>query len=593
MQSRPVTHTSEATSAAPDTARSHRMTGAQAVAQVISEIENPAVYGLPGGYTVQIFDALHALGDRVRVNLVRQESVATVIAEASGRLTGQPSVVIGQGAWVLGNAGIGIMEALLGCSPMVILVDSTDGGTYSHLGPYQAGGGGYGAYDLPNALRAITKQTFVATCPAQAMQMTQMAITHATTGEQGPVAVIFNGPSLYKRLDPEREPPTFPLRRYQRPSPVLAAQEDVERAAAILKKSRSPVIVAGNGVRLGKAQSALLAFAQNHDIPVATTPGGKGTFPESHPLAVGLIGAFGHESANAAVGAADVVVAVGTKLGASDTANQHPALIDPNRQAYIQIDRESLNLSWTLPIDAPVFGDAADALQRLDLTLANHTYDGENTVANIREKHNYFDAAALSRRGDFSGRDVASVLSEVLPASSIVTCDAGENRLFILREYQTKLGGDVLQPNGGGGMGYAVPAAMAAASHFRDKRAVAVCGDGGISMSLHALLSAIEMKLRLIVVVMDNQVLGWVYSSQRDRIIASELQHFDFVSIASAMGCQAHHAQDRPSLRDALEQALNYDGVSLVLAKISRTDRYQDIMSTLHKYDVYAVPEEP
>ena len=574
-----------------DTDKIGRLTGAQAVAHVIADMENPRVFGMPGGYTVQIYDALQPLQDRVSVSLVREESLATVIAEAHGRLSGLPAVVIGQGAWVLGNAGIGIMEALLGCSPMVVLVDSTDGGNFSHLGPYQAGGGGYGAYDLPAAMRAITKRTFVATSPAQAMQMTQLAIKHATTGEQGPVAVIFNAASLCNRLDPGQEPPAFASSWYRKPGLPLARQDSIEDAARLIMAANAPVIVAGNGVRLAQAQKELIAFAQAHAIPVASTPAGKGTFPETDPLAVGLIGAFGHETANAALGAADLVIAVGTKLGASDTANQHPDLIDPSRQKYVQIDLEPLNLSWTLPVQAPILGDARDALERLSLTLENRTFEGVARVATLRKKHIYFDAQVLVERGDFSGRDAASILSQTLPDKSVVTCDAGENRLFMLREFQTKPGGDILQPNGGGGMGYAVPAAMAAAIVDKNRPAVAVCGDGGMSMTLHGLLSALELNLKITVVVLDNQVLGWVYNSQRDRVIASEMKSFDFVAIAKAMGCHAELAEDPDSLKAAVGRALEHPGVSLVVARISRTDRYQDIMSSLHKYDVYAVPE--
>jgi acetolactate synthase-1/2/3 large subunit len=574
---------------APETKASS--TGAQAVASVIADMPNPTVFGMPGGYTVQIFDALYPLSEQVSVNLVREESLATVMAESFGRLTGTPAVVIGQGAWVLGNAGIGIMEALLGCSPMVLLIDSTDGGTFSHLGPYQAGGGGYGAYDLASAMRAITKQTFVATNPSQAMQMTRLAFKHATTGEMGPVAVIFNGPALYKRLDPKREPPIFASDRYRQVMQPSASQASIDYAATLIRAAKRPIIIAGNGVRLSKAQNALKNFAENHDIEVVTTPGGKGTFSEANPLALGIIGAFGHETANAATGRADLIIALGTKLGASDTANQHTALIDPSRQKFIQIDIEPLNLSWTTPIDAPIFGEVGEALGRLDAALGEQRFNGKASVAALRQDHPYFDHAALKQRADFSGRDAAATLSEVLPAETIVTCDAGENRLFILREYQTKVGGDVLQPNGGGGMGYAVPAAMAAAYLYKDRPVVAVCGDGGISMSLHGLMTAIELGLKMTVVVLDNQVLGWVYSSQRDRIIASSFASFDLVAMTRAMGCFAELAQTSDELRSLLGKALKHPGVSIVVAKISKTDRYQDIMSSLHKYDVYSVPE--
>lgn len=567
------------------------LTGAQAVAQVIAAQDRPVVYGMPGGYTMHIYDALFAFQDRVAAHLVRQESLATVMAEVQGRLTGRPAFVIAQGAWVLGNAGIGIMEAHLGASPMVLLVDATDGGSFSHLGPYQAGLGGYGAYDLPAAMSAITKRTFIANDPTQAMQMTQLAIKHATTGEPGPVAVIFHGRSLFNQLNPATEPRTYLTRSYQGPPPVLATTSSIEAAADIIRRSKRPVIVSGNGVRLSKAESSLLSFARAVGAPVATTPAGKGTYPEDDDLAVGVIGTFGHDTANHVVGEADTVLAVGTKLGATDTANAHPDLINLERQKLVHIDIEPLNLSWTFPADCAVHGDASDALMRLGSALEGQTKSGVQAVQKARAEYGYFDRDYTSREGAFSGRDAVTILSEELPEDSVVTCDAGENRLFVLRDFQSKAGGTVLQPNGGGGMGYSIPAAMSVAISFPSRTAVAVCGDGGISMSLHGLISAIELGLTLTVVVLDNNILGWVYNGQRGRTIASEFAEFDFAAIASAIGCTAISVNSVESFRSAIVTARDSQGVTVVVAKTSKDDRYQDIMSSLNPHDVYSVPQ--
>uniref|UniRef100_UPI00055E622F thiamine pyrophosphate-binding protein n=1 Tax=Arthrobacter sp. TB 23 TaxID=494419 RepID=UPI00055E622F len=116
-------------------------TGAQGIAHVISSMQDPIVFGMPGGHMVEVFDALRDLGD-VEAVLVREESLGTVMAEAYGRLTDRAAVVMAQGAWILGAGGIGVMEAHLGASPMVVLIDATEGGSYSHHGPYQSGFGG-------------------------------------------------------------------------------------------------------------------------------------------------------------------------------------------------------------------------------------------------------------------------------------------------------------------------------------------------------------------------------------------------------------------------------------------------------------------
>jgi acetolactate synthase-1/2/3 large subunit len=570
---------------------SRPLTGAQAVAQVIAGQERPIVYGMPGGYTMHIYDALFALRDRVDTHLVRQESIATVMAEAHGRLTGRPAFVIAQGAWVLGNAGIGIMEAHLGASPMVLLIDATDGGAYSHLGPYQAGYGGYGAYDLPVAMSAITKLTFVAGDPTQALQMTQLAIKHATSGEPGPVAVIFHGRSLFERLDSAVQPPTYLDRSYASPAAPVAPASQIDSAVDLLRSSSRPVIVSGNGVRLAKAENRLLAFARAIGAPVATTPAGKGTFPETDELAVGVIGSFGHDTANTVVGNADLVIAVGTKLGATDTANAHPALINARRQKIIQLDVEPLNLSWTYPADVMVLGDAADTLERLRERSTGYTTDGAHRVATARAEHGYFGRPFSSQPGKLSARDVVRILSEELADEAVVTCDAGENRLFVLRDFQAKPGGTVLQPNGGGGMAYAIPAAIAAALNFPNRPAVAVCGDGGFSMSLSSMMSAVELGVNLTVVVLDNNILGWVYNGQRGRVIASELANFDYAAVASAIGAVGLSVDTLDAAREAIRDAQRRSGVSVVVAKTTKDDSYQDVMSALNPHDVYAVPE--
>ncbi|MHB1164116.1 MAG: thiamine pyrophosphate-binding protein [Candidatus Nanopelagicales bacterium] len=565
------------------------MTGARAVANVIARMDDPVVYGMPGGYTMQIFDGLREHGDGIRTVLVREESLGTVMAEAHGRLTGRPAVVMGQGAWVLGNAGIGIMEALLGCSPMVILIDATDHGSFSHMGPYQGGLGGYGAYDLPAAMRAITKRTFVAHDPTQALQMTQLAIKHATTGEQGPVAVIFTSRSVYGTMAPGKEPPAYLDRSHIGPGKPLAPEQDLERIAEFIARSTSPLIIAGNGVRVAGSEEALLALAEKSGIPVVTTPAGKGTFPEDHELALGLMGPFGHESAIAAIGQADLLIALGTKLGTSDTANYHPAMVDPARQVLVQVDVEPLNLSWTQPIDVPVLGDLADALPRLTEIVSVAVGGGAQRVQELRDAHGYFDREFTSTPGKFSARDAVAVLSAELPHDSVVTCDAGENRLYMLRDFQSKRGGTVLQPNGGGGMGYAVPSAASAAFNFPERTCVAVCGDGGMAMTLHGLVTAVELGLRMTVVVLDNQILGWVYHGQKNRIIASEFKDFDYAAIASAIGCRAEAVDDVESFRDAVKASLAHEGVSVIVARTSRDDRYQQIMSSLSAGDPYAV----
>src|SRR6202035_5367937 len=146
------------------------------------------------------------------------------------------------------------------------------------------------------------------------------------------------------------------------------------------RKAQRLVMIAGNGVRVGRAYAALRHLAELMGAPVATTASGKGVFPEDHALALGMFGTFGLESANAVVADADVVIAVGTKLGPSDTVNETPDLLDPVRQTFVQLDIEPLNAAWTFPVDHIVVGDAASSLAMLTEYIGTHSAGGDGAA---------------------------------------------------------------------------------------------------------------------------------------------------------------------------------------------------------------------
>jgi acetolactate synthase-1/2/3 large subunit len=556
-----------------------RLTGAQGVVAVLAAVPDLVVLGLPGGNMMMVVDELAAHPAPPKTILTREESVASVMAEALGRVTGKPAVVIGQGAWFLGLAGIGIMEAQLSSTPMVILVDATEGGGFSHHGAYQTGLGDYGGIDVVNGLRAITKRTFLALDPTQAAQMTQLAFKHATSGEPGPVAVVFHERAL-RDVVTERAGPRLHLDRdYVIPRNAAPGPEQLDAAVAAIRQSERPVIIAGNGVRAGGAEAALLRFSGQCRIPTATTPAGKGVFPEDDPLAVGVIGRFGHAVANDVVAGADLIIAIGTKLSATDTFKSSKQFIDPDRQTIIQLDIEPLNAGWTYPLDVALIGDVKPALAALSADLGDFSANGDGRVREARLSHPYFPA--LEPAPDLRARRAIQILSEELPADAVVVSDAGENRLFLVHDYQVKAGGSLLQPSGGGGMGYAVPAASAVAV-ATSRPAVAVCGDGGFSMSFEAVLTAVENRLPVLIVVLDNAALGWVLHAQV-RPFMSSLHRFNLAEIAAAMECDVGVAADEDSFRAALRDKVGRGGVRVVVARISMADSYLDVHKRLSR----------
>jgi acetolactate synthase-1/2/3 large subunit len=556
----------------------------QAIARVLEQAGIEFVFGMPGGRTGPIFDALYDHRDRIRAVLVREEGLAAVMADAYARLTGRPGVAMGQSAFLLTNAGMGIVEAYLAGSPVLLLSDLSDGAPFSHHGPYQAATGDYGTWDARNTIGGYTRQVFVAHEPAQAVQETQLAIKHALAGPRGPVAVLYHSASLTAEVGPETTPRLYATSAYLPPSGAAAPSGDVEAAARRLRAALRPVLIAGNGVRLGKAQSQLRQLAELLDAPVATTASGKGVFPETHPLALGVFGNFGLEAANAVLGDADVVLAVGTKLGPTDTANENPALLDPGRQTLIQVDVEPKNASWTFPAEHALIGDAGATLSALVASLGTTmTRNGHaSRAAEAHSRYASFDVdESTSDETPILPQRLIRELQQALPEDAIVTCDAGENRLFMLHYFRTRDRMEYLQPAAVGGMGYAIPAAIAARLVHPRRPAVAVCGDGGFGIAMNGLLTAIEERIQIVVVVFDNGMLGWVRHGQGERPIASKFADFDYAAIARAMGCHAMRVTEPTALAGALQEALSAEVPSVVDVVTSSRITFRDVTSPL------------
>ena len=354
------------------------------------------------------------------------------------------------------------------------------------------------------------------------------------------------------------------------------------------------MIIAGNGVRNALAFDALTATAEVSGAGVATTASGKGVFDETHRLSLGVMGNFGEPTANTMISAADVVLAVGTKLGPSDTGFGNPTLLQPNGQHLIQIDVEPSNLSWTTPARTVVAGDAKDALVRLTTLLSDapagpkserraaQVAGHKRTLGSFGRPHRTAESFPIHPQ-----RIIDALVSLAAP-NGFVACDAGENRLFMNRYFQSTGGGAFLQPAASGGMGYAIPAALAAKIACPEKTAIAVCGDGGFGISLNGLLTAVEQGLPIVVVIFNNQALGWVKHGQGERVIASELRDFDYAEIGRAMGCDAWRVSDTAALTDVLKSALTQREGSgrpaVVDIPTARDETYLDIASPLNRW---------
>jgi acetolactate synthase-1/2/3 large subunit len=560
----------------------------EAIVQVLAEAGVDTIFGMIGGDSWMVFDALYGRDTGIRAVGVREESVAGMMAEVYGRLTGRPGVVVGQAAFLVANALMGALEAKLSSSPMLLLADYTDGAPFEHHGAYQTGAAGYGAWDARKTLDGVTKAVLSAHEPAQAVQAVQYAIKTALSGAPGPAAVLLHRSALRGHVSPDSTPALYTTPAYLARHAAAGDPAQVRELATRLAAADRPVIIAGNGVRLAQGYAPLQRLAEILQAPVATTSGGKGVFAEIHELALGVLGTFGTPLANDMVGQADVLLVLGSKLGPGDTAGENPDLIDPTRQQILQVDIDEANTSWTMPAELAVMGDAATVCEQLCTELSRDGGLGDRKayrqrVLAARDRLGWFDVAkSQSSATPLIPERIVKVLHDQLPDNAVISCDAGENRLFMLRHFQVKTAGAYLQPAGVGGMGYAVPAALAARLVYPDRPVVAVCGDGGFAMSLQALMTAYEEDLPVVVIVLNNSALGWVYHGQRDRRIASEFRDFDFAQVARSLHCAGYRASTDEELADAIKAALAEEVPAVIDVVTSRDgSSFLDLTSPL------------
>lgn len=559
----------------------------EAIVRVLEEAGIDMIFGIIGGNMGRIYNALYDHQATIRAVLVRHESLASVMAEVYGRLTGKPGVAIGQGGFMLANGLLGTIEAHLGSSPMLVLSELSDQAPFSQHAPYQGGTGEYGTFDGRQSFSGVTKYTIVPHEAVQAVQSTQLAIKHAMTGEPGPVAVLYHSTSLNGHVGPDSIPALYPTGFYLPRKPHGETGSIVAVARALMDAER-PVIIAGNGVRLSQAYGELANLAELLVIPVATTASGKSTFPETHELALGVCGNFGQTTANKFIGQADLILAVGTKLGAADNVAENPEMIDPERQVLLQIDIDPLNSSWIYPCEEVITGDATIVLTRLAEVIGEMGEPAEEKLTQRKEMLN----AARREHGFFSDPGYDSDEIPILPQrliaeihkaitdDTIIACDAGENRLFMTHYFQTRSAGSLIMP-GFGAMGYAIPAALAAKLIHPDRPVIAVCGDGGFGMAMQGLMTALDENIPIAVVVMNNSALGWVKHGQGNRVIASTFSDMNYADIATAMGCKGIRVEKPEQLPAALAAALEGKEPVVVDVVTSFRTSFRDVSSPL------------
>jgi acetolactate synthase-1/2/3 large subunit len=277
----------------------------------------------------------------------------------------------------------------------------------------------------------------------------------------------------------------------------------------------------------------------------------------------------------------------GCRLSPSDVKNESPQFIDPLRQKIIQIDIEPRNAGWVYPIEVSLASDLKIILRQIIDTL-NLLTGGKFTGAKkrldalkkVKAAGSHFTAPELlADTSPILPQRVVSEIEKAVDEKTLITLDAGNNRLWMAHFFKSKAAGSVFCPGGVAGMGWGPPAALAVKILHPGSPVLSVSGDGGFAMVTYVLSMAVQYKLPVAFVVMNNSVLGMVRDTQRGRTIASEFVETDFAQIARAFGCQGIRVQKPSELAPAIRKALSASAPTVIDVVTSPEEPYSKISS--------------
>jgi sulfoacetaldehyde acetyltransferase len=549
-------------------------------------------FGIVGSAYMDALDLFPPAG--IRFWSVCHEQNAAHMADGYSRASGRPGVCIAQNGPGVTNLVTAVAAAYWAHSPVVCITPEA--------GTATAGLGGFQETEQLRLFSGITRYQAHVARPDRLAELTGRAI-HLALYERGPTQVNVPRDLFYGEIDVDLPAPP-PLRR------AAGSAESLAEAARLLGAARFPVILAGGGVVMAGAAKELRALAEFLSAPVVTSYLHNDAFPASHRLWCGPLGYQGSKAALRVLARADVVLALGSRLGPFATLPQYGIDPWPRAARIVQVDADHRVLGLTRRVDVAVHGDAglaaAELLARLqaasDPPLARAgAAAGLAEVARERAAFEAeLDAGAAGGGSPIPPRRALRELEKALPAGAMVSTDIG-NVCSVANSYlRFEDAPSFFAAMGFGNCGYAFPTAMGAKVARPDRPALAYVGDGAWGMSLAEMLTCVREGLAVVAVVFRNRQWGAEKKNQIDffagRCVASELASPSFAGIARAMGAEGFYADHPDQVGDALRAAVTSGRPAVLeleltqeLADPFRRDALHRPRRLLEKYRAYSV----
>ena len=563
-----------------------KLTGAQALIKSLEMQKVEVIFGLPGGAILPVYDPI--LDSSIRHILVRHEQGAGHMAEGYAHVTGRPGVAMvtsGPGAT---NIVTPLADAMMDSIPIVVItgqVPTTAIGTDA-----------FQEVPITGVTLDITKHNWLITDVNDIPRVVAEAFHVATTGRPGPVLIDFPKdianqtmdwywPSSLDELDlPGYHPQT------------TGDTTEVRRAAEFILAAERPVLYAGGGILKARGAEALFELATRTGIPVVTTLMGRGTFPDSHPLCLGMPGMHGNYTAVTAMQKSDLLIALGSRF--DDRVTGKVSAFAPEAK-IIHVDIDPAELGKVRRPDVPIAGDARLVMEQILEALASQGLGPVGTVPDTGSRaatrpdlsswldqirawqaefpltYNQEDGGALKPQY------VVEQLRDLSPDDTIVASGVGQHQMWASQYWQFNHPYTWVNSGGAGTMGFAVPAAIGAKVGRPDKTVWAIDGDGCFQMTAQELVTASAERIPVKIAILNNAYLGMVrqwqelfYAERYSEVYLSpDLP--DYVKWAEAMGCVGLKVESAEEVAPAIEKANGIDDRPVVID--FRTDAFEKV----------------
>ena len=534
-----------------------KLTGSDIIVRTLIEQGVDVVFGYPGGQVIHIYDSLYKYQSELKHVLTAHEQGASHAADGYARATGKVGVCIATSGPGATNLVTGIATAFLDSIPVVAITGNVPNSVI--------GTDGFQEIDITGITLPITKHNYFVGSIEDLADTIREAFKLAASGRPGPVLIDVPKDVQTATYDYEPHAPVMPAEK----SPAKDIR--IQQAAETINAAQKPFIYFGGGLISSEAQEELLALAEKIDAPMGCSMMGISGVPTDHPRFLGMQGMHGHYACSTAMHHADTIIALGARFNDRVTGNRSKFA---KNAKIVHIDIDGAELNKTVNAAQGLRGDMKLTLQKLlPLIQKVDRPEWQAHIDELRAK----EAAGQDKRDGMTPTNVINKLNTYLKPNTPVATDVGQHQCWAAQYVKFQQTRRFISSGGLGTMGFGMGAAMGA-QMGTGERTVLITGDGSFGMNLNELATAVANKIPLVILLLNNGVLGMVrqwqtlFFQKHYSNTMLDARQTDFVKLAEAFGAKASRALTLEELDEALEKAFNCDGPYLIDCAIDKDE---------------------